>query len=363
MVPAPTADEDVPGKDPPLETETGKKPEVGDGASNPGEAVEAAVDGEGVTRSESALVTESDQPDMSSAPGRGSIVEESHPRVASVPDGKHEANDVKTRKAVSAASQSSTAETAASRSTRATVVHAAQQRPISVGKRMCVTTGWTIFGLLFFYVVMVGLSTLTNNIVLNRIPHHGWARTASRQTASVSTVVFAIFMVSDKSKMFSLISAVLLACAQFCHFVIVWSDVRAYDDEEVLVQITRKERTHTLLGMLPLKAMPVLGSAGFIACLVIVNERVYGSALRHRKPDLPFVSRVCVGWLVGLYALYYLDNLIWVIRKESYKVNNVLYPLLFLLMLFVGATYRLAETASKRSEITATETLAAKKNQ
>lgn len=199
---------------------------------------------------------------------------------------------------------------------------------------------------------MVALSAISKKIVMARIPHDGWARTASRQTGGVSAVVFVMFLVCDKRKMFSLIAAVQLACAQFCHFVIVSSDVRAYVDEEVLVQMTRREGTHRLLGMLPLEAMWVLGSVGFLSCLVLVNERVFGNALKERRAELPVVSRVCVGWLVGLYALYYVDNFLWVLGKDRFEAADLLYPIFFLLLLLAGATYRLAERAAATPVVT-----------
>lgn len=217
------------------------------------------------------------------------------------------------------------------------------QTPFTIPRRMCMATYCTVLNLLLFYVIMVGLSATSPRIVLERLPRHGWSRTASRHTGSVSAVVFALFLACDKSALRSLVLAVAHACAAFCHFVIVATDVRVYADTDV-ASAMRREGTHVLASMMP-GGVRALGTVGFVSCLVLVNERVYGRWLRDRRKRLPVLSKACVAWLLGVYGVYYIDNMIW-LQQRGAEMVDWLYPALFLVMLFAGATYGVAERAA-----------------
>lgn len=239
------------------------------------------------------------------------------------------------------------------------------QTNVSIGARMLLATAWMIFGLVFFYLVMVFLSAMSKSIVLDRLPAHGWTRTASRHTAAVAVFPLAAFLLCDKSKRRSLFFAVMLACALFCHFVIITSDARVYTDDEIMEQMLHKEKTHPLMGMFgsySANLWRALGSLGFVASLFLAMERTYGPALGQRKEELPMLAKAATWWIVQLNVVTYVDHLLGVMVKGDREIADVLYPIYFLVLLFVSATYYYADTLTTEPQ-TAQVNLAEKKDE
>lgn len=207
--------------------------------------------------------------------------------------------------------------------------------PISIGRRMCLCFAFTIFGLLFFYLFMVYLSTIATNITLERLEPNGWPRSASRHTAAVTAPVFSFFLLSAPSSLWSLFWAVMAACAQFCHFVILSSDLSIYVDEEVAVRVFRTDLMHPIFRRLPLYFPHVVGTIGFICFLVLTTERCFGPAMRHRRPCLPWPSVVAASWIFMVFSLWFLDHLVNAFHVGR-PAKDIMYPISFLLPLLFG---------------------------
>lgn len=206
---------------------------------------------------------------------------------------------------------------------------------VSIRRRVCLSFAWTIFGLVFFYLVMVACSTLSKNITLERLRWIGWPRSASRHTGAVTSVVFSLFLLTPASSMWSLFLAVMVACAHFAHFVIITSDLRVYEDKEVVIQMFRTEETHPLYRILPLWTAHVVGTIGFFAMLVISNERCYGTFLRDRKGGYPIMTRISVAWVWAVFNLWFWDRLIGAVLSGKGQ-DAILYPASFLACLWVS---------------------------
>lgn len=206
---------------------------------------------------------------------------------------------------------------------------------ISIGKRMLLCFLWTVFGLVFFYLVMVFLSTISKDITLERLDHNGWPRSASRHTAAVTAPVFALFLLSSPASLWSLFFAVMAACAQFCHFVIISSDLGVYVERDISERVFRIDDIHPLFRRLPLFTAHVVGTIGFVAFLVITTERCFGPALRCRQPALPPISLAASFYICAVFCLWYGDHLIHaIISHASFK--DTLYPIAFLGSLLIG---------------------------
>ena len=212
--------------------------------------------------------------------------------------------------------------------------------PITICKRVSLTTLWTIFGLVFFYLVMVALSTIATGITLDRLEPFGWPRAASRHTAAVTAVVFSLFLLMPPSSLWSLFFSVMTSCAHFCHFVILSSDLRVYVDEEVVVKMFRTEETHPIFKQLPLHTAHVVGTIGFFALLLIGHERIYGSSLRNRSNRLPLLSALCAAWVWAVFNLFLVDRLAAAIILKK-NAEELQYPFYFLTPLWIGAAVAL----------------------
>lgn len=214
-------------------------------------------------------------------------------------------------------------------------------KPLSISKRVCLSFAWTVFGLVFFYLVMVALSSIAKGIVLDRLLQHGWARTASRHTGAVTAPVFSLFLITSPSSLWSLFMAVMVACAHFCHFVIIASDVRVYNDDEIIVKMFRTESTHPVFRLLPLNTAHVLGTIGLVAMLLVSSERCYGPALGKRQNRLPTITRLSCAWIWAVFNLFFLDRLVRAILDRTAihedDIYKVVYPLSFVLVLAIAA--------------------------
>lgn len=216
-----------------------------------------------------------------------------------------------------------------------TLAQATSNQPISIGKRMCLCFVITIFGLVFFYLFMVFLSTIATNITLERLEPNGWPRSASRHTAAVTAPVFAFFLISRPSSLWSLFWAVMAACAQFCHFVILSSDLSIYVDEEVATRVFRTDTMHPIFRRMPLYFPHVVGTIGFVCFLILTTERCFGSSMRHRRPSLPLPSVVAASWIFVVFAIWFVDHLINAIIVKR-PAKDIMYPLSFLIPLVFG---------------------------
>lgn len=216
-----------------------------------------------------------------------------------------------------------------------TLVQSASRQPVSIGKRMCLCFAITIFGLVFFYLFMVYLSTIATNITLERLEPNGWPRSASRHTAAVTAPVFTFFLLSAPSSLWSLFWAVMAACAQFCHFVILSSDLSIYVDEEVAVRVFRTDTMHPIFRQMPLYFPHVVGTIGFVCFLVLTTERCFGSPMRHRHPSLPWPSVAAATWIFAVFAVWFIDHLINAIVARR-PAKDIMYPLSFLIPLLFG---------------------------
>lgn len=211
--------------------------------------------------------------------------------------------------------------------------------PISTSKRMLLCLFYTIFGLVFFYLVMVFFSSISKDIVLDRMPVNGWARNASKHTALVTSIVLCLFMISSPASLLSLFLAVMAACAQFCHFVIISSDLTIYVDREIAVHIFRDPDQHPIFNVLPLYTAHVLGTIGFFSFLVITTERCFGSSMRLRRPALPKESLFAASYIMAVFSLWLLDRFAKIIRDVFLlgldpEFIDIAAPLLFLLPLW-----------------------------
>lgn len=182
---------------------------------------------------------------------------------------------------------------------------------------------------------MVMLSTLAKDITLEKLEVNGWPRSASRHTASVTAPVFTLFLLSSPASLWSLFLAVMSACAQFCHFVILSSDLSIYADEEIAVRVFRTDDFHPLFRTLPLYFAHVVGTIGFVMFLVITSERCFGACLRHRKPALPLSSFVACTWIFAVFCLWFGDRLVHAIASGASR-EHILHPIYFLLPLIIG---------------------------
>lgn len=248
---------------------------------------------------------------------------------------------------VSSTSTSTTGTSTGTQGTTKKTQVSKQQRPISIRKRMLLCFFWTVFGLVFFYLVMVLLSTVSEGITLERLEPNGWARSASRHTAAVTAPVFALFLLSSPSSLWSLFLAVMAACAQFCHFVIISSDLSVYVDREIAERVFHIDDMHPLFRRLPLYTAHVVGTLGFVAFLVITSERCFGPALRHRRSTLPAASLGAAGIITAVFTLWFVDHLINAIASAA-PLEHIAYPVAFLAPLLVGqvVTWRRVQAAS-----------------
>lgn len=219
--------------------------------------------------------------------------------------------------------------------TKETLTRSISQHPISIGKRMCLCFAITIFGLVFFYLFMVYLSTIATDITLERLEPNGWPRSASRHTAAVTAPVFAFFLLSSPSSLWSLFWAVMAACAQFCHFVILSSDLSIYVDEEIAIRVFRTDTMHPLFRSLPLYFPHVAGTIGFVCFLVLTTERCFSSSMRHRRPCLPWPSVAAASWISVVFVIWFLDHLINAINARR-PAKDLMYPVSFLVPLLFG---------------------------
>lgn len=217
-----------------------------------------------------------------------------------------------------------------------TAANAPTGPPISVGKRMCLCLFWSIFGLLFFYLVMVFMSTITPNLTLDRIEPNGWARTASRHTATATVAPFTLFLLSSPASISSLIFAVLTACAHFSHFIVISSDINVYKDPSVHQRLFRTDAArHPLFNILPLYTAAVVGTIGFFCMLIITTERCFGPSLRARRPVLPTVSFAAAAWVYAVFNLWFTDHLVSVLLAGR-NTPDLLHPIAFLAPLTLG---------------------------
>ncbi|PXF42384.1 hypothetical protein BWQ96_07904 [Gracilariopsis chorda] len=207
---------------------------------------------------------------------------------------------------------------------------------VSIAKRVCLSTAWTIFGLVFFYLVMVFFSSIAKGIVLDRVPQNGWARSASRHTGAVTAPIFSLFLMTSPSSLWSLFLAVMVACAHFCHFVIITSDLRVYVDDLIVRTMFRIETTHPIFRLLPLKTAHVVGSIGFVAMLIISLERCYGPSLGKREARLPFITRASSAWIWAVFNLFFVDRLVSAVLAKKDR-DQILYPIVFISILGIGA--------------------------
>lgn len=175
---------------------------------------------------------------------------------------------------------------------------------------------------------MVFLSSKSKNIILDRLPTNGWARSASRHTASATLPTFAFFMLSPPSSTFSLFLSVMSACAQFCHFVVISSDLSIYVDEEMTKHIFKDDAFHPIFSKLPMFTPHVIGTIGFIAHFIITSERCFGNALKHRRMALPLITAYCSTWIVSVFSVWLIDHLVRVIltfieKNDALKLDSV----------------------------------------
>lgn len=226
---------------------------------------------------------------------------------------------------------------------------------MSIGRRMCLASAWTVFGLVFFYLVMVMLSALQKGIILDPLPRNGWARTACRHTGAAAVAPFALFLASDKRKSGSLFYAVMTGCALFAHMVILTSDLRVYSEGEVMEQLLGRERTHPVGRVVGVEVggwiWKGVGSVGFAASVLLGMERTYGSGLGQGREGLGLVGSVATWVLVVCNVTSYVEMLIKAVvvdRGEDWR--EICYAVFWLVLLAACGTYRMASRAAEQAE-------------
>lgn len=216
--------------------------------------------------------------------------------------------------------------------------------PLSILRRFFYAFGYTVFGLIFFYLLMVTQSAMSKQIILARVPYNSWTRIASRQTGANCTFPLLFFQLSNKRTLSSLFWSIMLASALFAHSVIISSDGHVFADTELMDHIRTKEHFHPLFSILPIVVWRAAGSLGFFAAWILTIERTYGPALRRRSPQLPAVCNIAVRYLVAVLTFYYVDRLVALYWLPEPTLADVIYPIFFLLSLFVGSTYRATQS-------------------
>ncbi|CDF34644.1 unnamed protein product [Chondrus crispus] len=225
---------------------------------------------------------------------------------------------------------------------------------MTIGRRMCLASGWTVFGLVFFYLVMVMLSALQSGINLDPLEYTGWARTACRHTGAVAVVPFALFLVSNKGKSGSLFYAVMTACALFAHLVILSSDLRVFSDPEVMEQLLVREKSHPLMASFGLQMggtiWKAIGCAGFAASIALAMERTYGSRLGQGNEKLGMLGSICCFLLMFDIVITYVEGLIKsLIAEGGVEWKGVACSSYWLLLLAACGSYGMAERAVERA--------------
>lgn len=225
---------------------------------------------------------------------------------------------------------------------------------VSVLKRFLLGLLWTPFGLVFFYLFMVFLSSISKGLNLDRLAQNGWSRAASRHTGAVTAPVFALFLMMPPSSLWSHFMALLVCCAHFAHLVIISSDLHVYHDRVVAHKMFRLETTHPIFRVLPMWTAHVVGTIGFFAMLIISSERCYGPSLGRRQRKLPFLSRICCAWIWAVFNLWFLDRLLNAILARKSQ-EEILYPIYFIAILLIGAVVAVKRERRSDVQVTASE--------
>lgn len=221
--------------------------------------------------------------------------------------------------------------------TRAPLTTDATHAPLTIRRRVCLSFCWSIFGILFFYIVMVMFSSLSGTPTLERMIRKGWPRVATRQTGATTAPIFSIFLMSKPSSLSSLFWIIMTCSSHFAHFVILTSDVAALTDSEIIVQMFRTENCHPVFRRLPLSFAAVSGCIGIICMLFIATERCYGPALRNRQPQLPALSKLASAYIWLIFNIWFFDRLIWTLSLDTPSRNDIAYPIIFIATLLLAA--------------------------
>lgn len=216
------------------------------------------------------------------------------------------------------------------------VAHRPAKPPLTIMRRMVLSTAWWVFGMLFFYVALVVMSLMSKNVTLVRLSRNGWPRVTSRATGVLTVPFFSLSLIVSPASLWSFFFLVMAFCSHLVHLIIVSSDLRAFDDEEVINVMFREDPMHAVFRLLPLKTVHVFGSFATLCFALLVLERTYGAAMRSRQPRLPTLFKAGCAVVWSMFLMFLVDRLYGTIVTERPQ-QEILYPLAFMSDLFVSA--------------------------
>ena len=202
-------------------------------------------------------------------------------------------------------------------------------------RRFGLSTLWTIFGLLFFYVALVVMSLYSKGVTLERMQYVGWPRVASRATGAISVPFYVMSLIVSPASLWSLFFTVMTVCSHAVHLMILATDVRVFEDKEFIPAL-QAEGNHPLLKHIHPYLLYAFGALGYICLFTLGAERSFGSGLRNRSNRLSLIAKLahCVVWTI--FCSFFLDRLTAAVLLRKTQEEHI-YPEAFLVCLMIGA--------------------------
>lgn len=207
-------------------------------------------------------------------------------------------------------------------------------------RRFGYSFGWTIFGLLFFYIALVVMSYYSKGVTLERMDYNGWPRMATRATGGITVPFYVLTLIVNPASTWTLFFTVMTVCSHLVHLMILASDVRVFEDKKFAPAL-KAEGNHPLLKHIPTPLLYIFGIFGFLCLFVLGAERAFGPGLRLRQRHMNIVSKGANLVVWTEFVAFFVDRLAAALVLEKSN-EELMYPIYFLVQLAVGAAVAIA---------------------